>query len=1039
MWSVDGSRPGSRMLRGAVGVAFGFAIAGIAFAAPGDLDDTFGRGGVVVTNFGWGGGPSSGRVALRQADGKLVVGGSGWRDGPAFALIRYVADGSPDPSFGDDGRAVTRLPATYDGDSTVYGLVQQPDGKLVALGHVEDALGVGFVLMRHLDDGSLDPSFGTGGTVRPTLGVYQVASALAVQDDGKLVVAGIDGSGIGGNKVILVRFEEDGSLDTAFGGTGLVAVDLDATINALLVQRDGKLMVAGSTGTTDRQILLVRFEPDGTLDPTFGTGGVVTTNVGSATDEAMALLQDHEDRVLVAGYTTQGTTAHFATLRYDADGALDAGFGDGGIVSTALSSLGGAAYDVAEQADGRLVVSGAAAVVTGTESVAVRYLADGSLDATFGSAGVVRADLGGPEGGACAVVVQDDGDVVLAGSGQGSIAVLRYDATGVLDPTFGAGGVAITSAGSSADEAAALLVQSDGKLVAAGHTVAGGNAILALARYDSDGALDPTFGTGGLVSTTVDEASTRAIGVVQQASGRLVVGGSVTSGANGNAVLVRYLADGSLDSTFGTGGVVITTIGPGIGGPEALLQQSDGKLVLAGGSFDGVQTGFVLVRFDADGSLDTSFGSGGTVYTPGSGTVHALIQQSDGKLLTAGGIGSMAFSMARYDAAGALDGTFAGDGTLVLGSSAASFEIFEDVLQQADGKLVGAGGSTMVRRLVDGAYDSTFSPSTGGMAPGPLQLYAAAQLPDGTLVGAGRAMSPSVYWQFALTRYLVNGSVDSTFGNAGVAIAFGGAHDSIALALEVLPDGRLVAAGRSDSDFALARCLSEVSTVTTTTTSLASTTTTTAACADPDGDGVCATVDNCPLVANPDQLDRDGDGLGDACDPCTNVAGVRDATRAKITAKHLSLPEGDDVLVISGDVSTSGVAIDPVSQGVRILYGDQSGVIFDRLVPPGAYDGSTRSGWIALATGYKYVNRAGTLDLARVQLRRRGDGEYDVRIRGRNGSYAGDPGALPVYVVLRTGDSVADDDWCAEWRFPATPPAPGSCVLSRSQNRLRCR
>jgi cysteine-rich repeat protein len=233
------------------------------------------------------------------------------------------------------------------------------------------------------------------------------------------------------------------------------------------------------------------------------------------------------------------------------------------------------------------------------------------------------------------------------------------------------------------------------------------------------------------------------------------------------------------------------------------------------------------------------------------------------------------------------------------------------------------------------------------------------------------------------------------------------------------------------------------STGTTTTTSSTSTTTTTTTlgCSDGDGDGVCDAIDDCPDVANADQVDGDGDGVGDACDPCTNVGGLRTASKGKVVVTKLLPPPGDDVLKISGVVTVpTSPAIDPVTNGLRIVYGDQArSAIVDEVVPPGAYDASTRAGWTAKGGRFTYLNRSGSSDVYKIVLATNPGlpGRLKVIVKARNGMYA--PSSLPVHAIVVVDQPVARTGLCGEWLFPATPPARPSCGDSGSGSSVRCR
>lgn len=341
-----------------------------------------------------------------------------------------------------------------------------------------------FALVRYNPDGSLDPTFGTSGKVTTDFPGGGDANALAVQADGKLVAAGVTGGDFA-----LVRYNPDGSLDTSFGTGGTVTTDFAGNVdiaNALIVQADGKLVAAGSTEFFAVDFAVARYNPDGTLDASFGTGGQAVTDLGG-NDRAFALAV--QDGKLVAGglsFSFTGTNGDFGLVRYNADGTLDPTFGTGGQVTTDFAGFTDWAFALAVQG-GKLVAAGRAGFEGNDDFALVRYNPDGSLDGSFGSGGKVTTDfrgLGSFEE-ARALVVQ--GNRLVAAGNVGpfvDFGLARYRADGALDRSFGSGGKVTTDFVGQTDEAFGLAVQADGRLVAAGFTTSEfGEMDFALARY----------------------------------------------------------------------------------------------------------------------------------------------------------------------------------------------------------------------------------------------------------------------------------------------------------------------------------------------------------------------------------------------------------------------------------------------------------------------------------------------------------------------------------------------------------------------------
>ena len=407
--------------------------------------------------------------------------------------------GQLDPSFSGDGWVRTVEVRSASNNYLPKGardVALQPDGKILAVGELIDGTSHWyFGVFRYLPDGSLDPSFGERGFAELQIGTVSFANAVAVQRDGRIVVAG-EGSCPRAICFAAARFMPDGSLDRSFGGDGVVTTmfaQCGCRAYDVAVQPDGRVVLAGmrfrgGDAQDDELFAVARYLPDGRLDRTFSRDGRVSIDFGFGDDDAFALAVQPDGRIVVAGRGTRNryrTEDDFAFLRLRRDGTLDRSFSRDGRATVDFGhQLGDTVRGLVLQRDGRIVAAGSSGKRDTRPRISVtRLLRNGALDRGFGR----RLTSPGRFGGyALAAAKQADGRIVVAGRAfeddrfDASHWVLaRYRRSGALDGSFGHGGLVVGDFGTGADWASGLAVQRDGRLVVAGSIYES----QALARY----------------------------------------------------------------------------------------------------------------------------------------------------------------------------------------------------------------------------------------------------------------------------------------------------------------------------------------------------------------------------------------------------------------------------------------------------------------------------------------------------------------------------------------------------------------------------
>ncbi len=397
----------------------------------------------------------------------------------------------------------------------------------------------------------------------------------------------------------------------------------------------------------------------GALDPTFGTNGKVTLDFNAKNDFGFPMEVLPDNRILMVGYVTINSGIDFGIARFNPDGSPDNTFGLNGKVSLDVGGFDDMPTDLFLLSDGKFLVAGTITNATEADFGLARFNANGTLDQTFGTNGITVYALTPQYDAVTSIGVQSDGKIVLAGkTGQyypdEDIALARFNTNGSVDPTFGTNGQVILSIGAESSKANAIRILADDKILLTGFTHLEPIVyIVLLVKLNANGTPDAGFGTNGIVTTQVGTYACEGNNLALQQDGKIVVGGIQDIDNQYNFIVARYNADGSPDTGFGNGGSVITDLGAW-DRAHALLLQPDQRILLGGYSGFYPNLDFALVRYKADGSPDPTFGTAGVVKTDFNGLSDIIFDmafQLDGKLVAAGyAEGTLAydFALTRY-------------------------------------------------------------------------------------------------------------------------------------------------------------------------------------------------------------------------------------------------------------------------------------------------------------------------------------------------------------------------------------------------------
>ncbi|WP_053076586.1 hypothetical protein [Caenimonas sp. SL110] len=461
-------------------------------------------------------------------------------------------------------------------------------------------------------------------------------SRVLVQPDGKIIIIGKIG-GSPTSQVLVQRFNADGTLDLTFnaGATSIATLPANAFIQGAALDADGNILIAASAIRTANfnQFVLVRLTPEGALDTTFDSDSIALTQIGTRSDVPRTMLVQADGQIILAGSTqtdTSSLTRDFAFVRYNADGSLDTTFDTDGILTSASPGSSDAVTGMVELADGGFMAVATRAVTGVSNSVVlIKYNSNAAVDTTFGTDGMQTVAISATSSAFASngLIAQDDGKFVVTGSedrglGDGSSTgfVMRFNANGTPDASFGTDGKVVVQLGTLIDQVLAVVQQDDGKLVVSGLSFYSGTSNHGfIARFNENGTLDTTFSTDGVAWSPFPSPADDAFqNLALQADGKIVVTGfrahtGTPYPEDYDRVLLRYNADGTLDTTFNNayslGEAVSYTENAGAIVLDATAQVYDAELT-AQDSYGG--STLTLSRHGG-ASADDVFGSSGEI------------------------------------------------------------------------------------------------------------------------------------------------------------------------------------------------------------------------------------------------------------------------------------------------------------------------------------------------------------------------------------------------------------------------------------------
>jgi len=510
-----------------------------------------------------------------------------------------------------------------------------------AMAHIEEM--IGYIVQENSNTAPILNLGEAGRIITDFEGYNDFGKSIIVDSYGDIIVAGYAYNGSNYDFAV-AKYNSNGSLDTSFSGDGKVMSDITSNYDrgySAITDSSGRIIVAGVVGNDyNYNFAIIRYNSDGSVDSSFSQdSGQISTNYGDVSYDGYSMALDNEGRIVVAGYAHTSLVSSFAITRYSSDGSIDTSFGENGNITTDITTGSESGQSVLIDSSNHIIVAGYAYNGVNYDFAITRYNNDGGLDTSFGNNGKVITDLTNNNERGYSVVMDSSNHIVVAGYAYNGVnndfAIARYNSDGSLDTSFGNNGKVTTDFSAGSDNGQSVLIDGNGDIVVAGYVLNGSYYDFAIARYNSDGSLDTSFGNNGKVTTDFVQNHDYGSSITMDSSGNILVAGYVSNGSDYDFAVAKYNSNGTLNEDFGMVFAVASNTNPVILSPNAMLYDLES---VTNGNYSG---GVLTISRDGGANTDDNFDGSNLLVFDGANVLYGGVDV--GNFSEVGGTLSIAF------------------------------------------------------------------------------------------------------------------------------------------------------------------------------------------------------------------------------------------------------------------------------------------------------------------------------------------------------------------------------------------------------------